>query len=78
MLDRLVRRQLVTVIARAVIGVGLMSSASFALAASDLTSKLVGTWRLIHFVDTDAGGKVSYRFGEKPIGCSVLRNISRG
>jgi Lipocalin-like domain len=71
MLDRLVRRQLVTVIALSVIGVGIMTSASFALAASDLASKLVGTWRLIHFVDTDAGGKVRYRFGEKPMGYFV-------
>jgi hypothetical protein len=70
MLDRLVRRQLVAIIARAMIGVGLTTTASCD-GSIGLTNKLVGTWRLIHFVDTDAGGRVSYRFGEKPIGYFV-------
>jgi hypothetical protein len=39
--------------------------------AAGLADKFVGTWRLVHFVDTDASGRVTYPYGEKPIGYFV-------
>src|ERR1700734_783437 len=39
--------------------------------ASGLAEKLIGTWRLLRFVDTDASGKVTHPYGEKPIGYFV-------
>jgi hypothetical protein len=39
--------------------------------AAGLAEKLVGTWRLVHFIDTNASGKVDYPYGEKPIGYFV-------
>jgi hypothetical protein len=39
--------------------------------ATGLAEKLIGTWRLFRFVDTDASGKVTYPYGEKPIGYFV-------
>jgi hypothetical protein len=39
--------------------------------AADLAQKLVGTWRVVRFMDTDSSGKVTYPFGEKPRGYIV-------
>jgi Lipocalin-like domain len=51
-----------------VMGAALISFASSVAFAAGTAHKLVGTWRLVHFVDTDPSGKVTYPFGEKPIG----------
>ena len=32
---------------------------------------LIGTWRLVRYEDTSGDGKVSYRFGEHPLGYFV-------
>jgi hypothetical protein len=68
-LDKFLWRRTIATIAWAMTGAGLMTSAAFADGASNLTSKLVGTWQLSQFFDTDASGKVVYPFGAKPIGC---------
>ena len=39
--------------------------------ATGLAEKLIGTWRLLRFVDTDASGKATHPYGEKPIGYFV-------
>jgi hypothetical protein len=33
-----------------------------------LAARLVGTWRVVSYVDTDPGGKVTYPYGEHPAG----------
>jgi hypothetical protein len=48
----------------------LMPPSSVAFAGG-LADKLVGTWRVVRFVDTDPSGKVTYPFGEKPGGYVV-------
>lgn len=70
-MDHLVWRRAIATIAWAMIGVGLITSVPFVEAASGITSKLVGTWRIVRFTDTDPGGKVTYPFGEKPRGYIV-------
>ena len=36
-----------------------------------LAAQLLGTWKLVKYVDTDASGKITYRFGEQPLGYFV-------
>jgi hypothetical protein len=59
------------VLLSAVLGaVSLIPLSSIAVAAG-LTDKLVGTWRLVRYTDTDPSGKVTYPFGENPRGYFV-------
>ena len=39
--------------------------------AASLADRLVGTWRVVRYVDTDPAGNVTYPFGEKPSGYFV-------
>src|ERR1700689_1129495 len=64
-------RRTLAAMALALIGFGLQMSAPCGAVASGLTNELVGTWRLVQYLDTDASGKVTYPFGEKPIGYLV-------
>ena len=64
-------RRTLAAMASALIGFGLLMSAPCGAVASGLTNELVGTWRLVQYFDTDASGKVTYPFGEKPIGYLV-------
>jgi hypothetical protein len=48
----------------------LMPPSSVAFAGG-LADRLVGTWRVVRFVDADPSGKVTYPFGEKPRGYIV-------
>jgi len=46
----------------------MLTSPSTAAFAAGLAQKLVGTWRVVRFIDTDPKGKVTYPFGEEPRG----------
>ena len=39
--------------------------------AGELSDRLIGTWRVVRYVDTNASGAVTYPFGEKPSGYFV-------
>jgi len=49
----------------------LLLALAAAAHAGELANRLVGTWRVVRYVDTDASGKVTYPFGEKPSGYFV-------
>jgi len=58
-------------IAAPFLAIGLAAAAGAAGAAplgGDPGSPLVGTWRLVSYVDTPAGGTPSYPFGQNPSG----------
>jgi len=55
----------------AVVVAVLTTYASTAAVAAGLADRLVGTWRIIRDIDTDSSGKVTYPFGENPIGYFV-------
>jgi hypothetical protein len=57
--------------ASALLGFCILISVPFGAVASDLKDQLVGTWRLVRYFDTDASGKRTYPFGDKPIGYLV-------
>jgi hypothetical protein len=48
----------------------LMPTSSVAFAGG-LADRLVGTWRVVRYVDTEPSGKVIYPFGKKPRGYFV-------
>jgi len=52
-------------------GLAMLMPLSSVAFAGGLANKLVGTWRVVRFVDTDPSGKVTYPFGEKPRGYIV-------
>jgi len=52
-------------------GLVWLAYASTGIAAPPGEPGLVGTWRLVRFEDTDAEGKVTKAFGEKPRGYLV-------
>ena len=60
-----------------VLGLFLALSISFRLATQGasapigLGARLIGTWRVVKYVNTDATGKVTYPFGEHPAGYFV-------
>jgi hypothetical protein len=50
--------------------VSLIPPSSIAFAAG-LAEKLVGTWLLVRYTDTDPSGKVTFPFGKNPSGYFV-------
>jgi hypothetical protein len=52
-------------------GAAMLMPPSSVAFAGGLADKLVGTWRVVRFVDTDPSGNVTYPFGEKPRGYVV-------
>ncbi|MFT3725925.1 MAG: lipocalin-like domain-containing protein [Hyphomonadaceae bacterium] len=56
--------------------VGLVVMAAIATACSPASSPpsdlLVGTWRLVRYVDTPEGGQPTFAFGERPAGYFVF------
>lgn len=46
-------------------------AAQRASASPGLAARLVGTWRVVKYANTDAAGSVSYPFGEHPAGYFV-------
>ena len=70
-MHRIPRGRTAVVLLSALLGtVSLIPLSSVAFAAG-LAEKLVGTWRIVRFIDTDARGKVTYLFGENPRGYIV-------
>jgi len=55
----------------AVTGIVLLVAVSSVGLAAGLADQLVGTWRVVRYIDTDASGKVTYPFGEHPSGYFV-------
>jgi hypothetical protein len=49
----------------------MLTSPSTVAFAAGLAQRLVGTWRIVRFIDTDPNGKVTYPFGERPRGYIV-------
>jgi hypothetical protein len=71
MLHRALCGRKVAITLSAVAGVAMSMSPSSVAFAAGLAQKLVGTWRVVRYEDTDASGKVTYPFGEKPRGYFV-------
>jgi hypothetical protein len=43
-------------------------------ASNHLATQLIGTWRIVKFVDTDPSGKAKYPYGEHPTGYLIYDN----
>src|SRR5262249_51398235 len=52
----------------ALAAVGSRELAAQPASAASLAARLVGTWRLVEYVDTDANGNVRRPYGEHPAG----------
>jgi hypothetical protein len=61
----------VSIVAALLIGCATADSSIKADSAGTLASRLVGTWQALEIVDTDQAGKVSYPYGEHPVGYIV-------
>ena len=68
MLQRVFCGRRVAILLAALTGVAIFVPPSSVALAAGLAEKLVGTWRIVRFIDTDARGKVTYLFGENPRG----------
>ena len=64
-------RCMVAIVLAALTNVAMLTSPSSEAFAARLAQKLVGTWRLVSYMDTDPSGRVTYPFGEKPRGYFV-------
>ncbi|MEI8298322.1 MAG: lipocalin-like domain-containing protein [Pseudomonadota bacterium] len=71
MTQRFFRGRRVAILLTALTGAAISMTISPVAFATGLAEKLVGTWRIVRFVDTDAHGKVTYLFGEHPSGYIV-------
>jgi hypothetical protein len=71
MLQRIFCGRRVAILLTALTGVAIFVPPSSVAFAAGLAEKLVGTWRIVRFIDTDARGKVTYLFGENPRGYIV-------
>src|SRR3984885_4299745 len=67
MLQRVFCGRRVAILLAALTGMAIFVPPS-SVASAGLAEKLVGTWRIVRFIDTDARGKVTYLFGENPKG----------
>lgn len=61
----------VSVVAALLIGCSTTGPAKRTHDPETLVSRLVGTWQVMELVDTDSTGKVSYPYGEHPMGYIV-------
>lgn len=61
----------IAVVFSALTGVAMLASASSVVFAAGLAQKLVGTWRVVRYIDTDSSGRATYPFGENPKGYFV-------
>ena len=52
-------------------GLSMIASVSSMAVAGELSDRLIGTWRIVRYVDTNASGAVTSPFGEKPSGYFV-------
>jgi len=59
------------ILAAVVTGMALLTLSSPAAFAGGLSERLVGTWRVVSYVNTDPSGTVSLPFGEQPRGYFV-------
>jgi hypothetical protein len=71
MLHHVICGRRVAILLAAFTGVAIFVPPSSVAFAAGLAEKLVGTWRIVRFIDTDAHGKVTYLFGEHPRGYVV-------
>jgi Lipocalin-like domain len=71
MLQRVLCGRRVAILLPALMGVAIFVPPSSVAFAAGLAEKLVGTWRIVRFTDTDTRGKVTYLFGENPKGYIV-------
>ena len=71
MLQRVFCGRRAAILLAALTGAAIFVPPPSAAFAAGLAEKLVGTWRIVRFIDTDARGKVTYLFGENPRGYIV-------
>lgn len=71
MRHRITCRQTAAVLFSALLGAACLIPLSSVALAAGLADKLVGTWRVVYYIDTDPSGKVTYPFGENPRGYFV-------
>ena len=63
--------RMAAIVVSLVAAMALLSLWPPAAVAGGLAQRLIGTWRVVRFVDTDANGKVTYPYGEQPRGYFV-------
>jgi len=71
MLHRVFCGQRVAISLLVLTGAAMLMPPSSMAFAGGLADKLVGTWRVVRFVDINPSGKVTYPFGQKPRGYVV-------
>ena len=71
MLHRVFCGQRVAISLLVLTGAAMLMPPSSVAFAGGLADKLVGTWRVVRFVDINPSGKVTYPFGQKPRGYVV-------
>jgi len=63
--------RMVAILLSALMGAATLMSPSSVAFGAGLAQKLIGTWRVVRYIDTDSSGKVTYPFGESPRGYFV-------